>query len=590
MRRNGSERTESIQTSISERKGSGGTAVSSAGYQLKKTSTGGSSFGKSFFNGRKLSNAMASDDGNPLEEVDSQISLGSSMPHRLPSIPSSTVEFEANYLPPDSIGGFLGPLMQTIPNDAPKDSKRRKPKNSLTKNSSSYVSRTIVSETLNKRINDRAPDDWFLWVNVGRSFNWIDASLGAAANGTRKEPLSKILFTKSHPLCHDVNQYTRATNNIDMVLGMSSGDAIWFDAYSNRYNRLNKNGDIIRSAVTDIKWVPGSSNYFVTTHANGSLIIFDKEREDGRFAMNGGLNHQDLRSTETFRIVKSLKGDPAGVAATSAAAAKEKEKYNPIAMYKMSNRALTSVTFSPDRQTLVVTSNDGFMRFLDLGTETVTDIFPSYYDGILCAAFSPDGLYLATGGQDDLVTIWNVKKKTVVARGYGHQSWVRRVAFDQWNCDEFNYRVGSVGEDGNLILWDFAPKNLARPKAQRRKDESGAVPTSSHVSTLAAGDGEDKLGADHDVRGNTNGHSHGNGKFSGQGQGRSIDPSVLHPFLPNKLVPTIPPVQIQLVKDPGEPSEGLCDLVFMEDEIIVSGKDGRIWSWRRPDVNPIGSL
>lgn len=580
---------------------------------------------------------------------------------------------EALPLPPDNIGGVLGPLTITIPIEAPKDWKRsKKPKNSLVKNNSSFMSRTIVMENLAKKLAERSPEDLFIWANVGRSFNWFDISPSMVGN-VRKEPLSKILFTKSHPLCHDVNQYTRAANNTDIVLGMSSGDAIWLDGHSNRYNRINKNGDITRSAITDIKWIPGSTNYFVATHSDGSLIIFDKDREDGGFASSGALKHQDLRSTETFRIVKSLYAAP-----SDAANAVNINKQNPVAMYKLSNRSLTSVIFSPDRKTLVVTSNDGFMRFLNLETEVVTDIFPSYYDGIICAAFSPDGKYLATGGQDDLVTIWSMKRKTIIARGYGHQSWVRKVAFDNWNCDGFSYRVGSVSEDGNLMLWDFSPKLLSRPKTTRPSSAwssagAGAGATAPSTST-ANGTLNNGVGVAVPTSGNhhaeipgevsSNGTGNGNGnydypralstprsKLSGtsiNGQRSAIagsanlptnsvpnntpgttstttspsivlpvappsashdpqqapssplaslplpqtpaanDPftTVLHPFVPHAGTPSIPPVATKSIKPADGESESLSDIVFLENMVIVTGKDGRIWSWTRPRSKP----
>lgn len=79
--------------------------------------------------------------------------------------------------------------------------------------------------------------------------------------------------------------------------------------------------------------------------------------------------------------------------------------------------------------------------------------------------WSPDGKYVLTGGQDDLVSIWSMTESMIVARCQGHQSWVTAVAFDPWRCDDRNYRFGSVGEDCRLLLWDFNVGMLHRPKA-----------------------------------------------------------------------------------------------------------------------------
>lgn len=95
---------------------------------------------------------------------------------------------------------------------------------------------------------------------------------------------------------------------------------------------------------------------------------------------------------------------------------------------------------------------------------SLTDIYGSYYGGFTCVTWSPDGKYVVTGGQDDLVTIWSLAERQIVARCPGHDSWVTAVAFDPWRCDEKTYRFGSVGEDCKLLLWDFNVGMLHRPK------------------------------------------------------------------------------------------------------------------------------
>ena len=38
---------------------------------------------------------------------------------------------------------------------------------------------------------------------------------------------------------------------------------------------------------------------------------------------------------------------------------------------------------------------------------------------------SMDGKYILTGGEDDLVQVWSMDDRKVVAWGEGHNSWVR---------------------------------------------------------------------------------------------------------------------------------------------------------------------
>ena len=42
-------------------------------------------------------------------------------------------------------------------------------------------------------------------------------------------------------LCHDTNQVTKSEGHLDVIMGSSTGDIIWFEAYSQKYFRINKN-------------------------------------------------------------------------------------------------------------------------------------------------------------------------------------------------------------------------------------------------------------------------------------------------------------------------------------------------------------
>ena len=42
-------------------------------------------------------------------------------------------------------------------------------------------------------------------------------------------------------LCHDTNQATKSSGHLDVIMGSSTGDMIWFEAYTQKYFRINKN-------------------------------------------------------------------------------------------------------------------------------------------------------------------------------------------------------------------------------------------------------------------------------------------------------------------------------------------------------------
>jgi hypothetical protein len=110
----------------------------------------------------------------------------------------------------------------------------RKPKTSIAKSNSSFVQRIITNDQLAKILIARTSDDTNLFYNCGTSFIWMDAT------GQPKEPLSRIIFARSYPTVHDVNMLTRGSDHLDIIIGFSTGDILWFDPLCNKYGRINK--------------------------------------------------------------------------------------------------------------------------------------------------------------------------------------------------------------------------------------------------------------------------------------------------------------------------------------------------------------
>ena len=72
----------------------------------------------------------------------------------------------------------------------------------------------------------------------------------------------------------------------------------------------------------------------------------------------------------------------------------------------------------------------------------------SYFGGLLCCAWSPDARYIATGGEDDLLTMFCVAESRVICRGQGHKSWIAQVAFDAYTTQVIG--EGELGSDEDL--------------------------------------------------------------------------------------------------------------------------------------------
>lgn len=157
-------------------------------------------------------------------------------------------------------------------------------------------------------------------------------------------------------LCHDVNQLTKSSTHIDVIMGSSAGDIIWYEPMSQKYARINKNGSINNTPVTYIKWIPGSENLFLASHMDGTLVVYDKEKEDSAF-----FTEELARDGEVF---SNGDGDHSVLDVTKSVNSAN-QKMNPVACWKISRQTINQFAFSPDNRHLAVVSEDGHLRIID---------------------------------------------------------------------------------------------------------------------------------------------------------------------------------------------------------------------------------
>jgi len=241
------------------------------------------------------------------------------------------------------------------------------------------------------------------------------------------------------------------------------------------------------------------------------------------------------------------------------------QRANPVSYWSVSKSAITAFAFSPDCEHIAVVSDDQCLRVINFVKEQLLDVYSSYYGGLLCVCWSPDGRYIATGGQDDLVSIWSFSERKIVARLQGHHSWVSSVAFDPWRCDNRTYRFGSVGHDCRLLLWDFSVGMLHKPKAHVAQHRGS---TSSHAAvhtTRSRGETQSSR-----LRSNSN--------IAASVAEEGVE-SIVHPVQERARTAVLPPIMSKDI-DP----DPLTQLVFREDCVITTCIDGHVRTWNRPHV------
>jgi len=231
-----------------------------------------------------------------------------------------------------------------------------------------------------------------------------------------------------------------------------------------------------------------------------------------------------------------------------------------VIRWRISQSSITDFSFSPGGKYLAVVDREGFLKLLDWEQNSLVDCFKSYYGGLLCVCWSPDSAYIVCGGEDDLISIWDANKRSIVARGTAHQSWVSKIAFDPWECKKGTYRFGSVGEDCKLALWDFNLTTLLPPENQRKRGrrDSMGLQIRSHDDNLSS-----------------------NTRFQATANSKTETARELCPT--RGEVCRIEPLEIVdvFVDDRSYP---LSDILFVEHGLMVVGWGGSVSIWTRPEL------
>ncbi|XP_057549380.1 uncharacterized protein LOC130827626 [Amaranthus tricolor] len=371
-------------------------------------------------------------------------------------------------------------------------------------------------------------------------FNVGDTIFISDLNSQDKDPIKSIHFSNSNPLCHAFDP--DAKDGHDLIIGLNSGDVY---SVSLRHqlqdmgkklvgaHHYNKDGSVNNSRCTSIAWVPKGDGVFVVAHADGNMYVYEKSKDGAGDPSFSTTKDQTLFSVAHARTSKS----------------------NPTARWHICLGSINSIAFSNDGVYMATVGRDGYLRVFDYLKEQLICGGKSYYGALLCCAWSGDSKYILTGGEDDLVQVWSMEDRKVVAWGEGHNSWVSGVAFDPFwtppNSDESGenvvYRFGSVGQDTQLLLWDLEMNEIVVPlrRAPGGSPRIGS-PTYSTASQSPHWDSACSTGT-------------------------------LQPSPSMRDVPKLSPVVAHRVH-----TEPLSGVIFTEESVLTACREGHIKVWMRP--------
>ncbi|GMR59511.1 hypothetical protein PMAYCL1PPCAC_29706 [Pristionchus mayeri] len=288
--------------------------------------------------------------------------------------------------------------------------------------------------------------------NMGREI-YVYLYRGTTAAADLSHPIDKRVYKGTFPTCHDFNAETATMTSCSLLIGFSAGQVQLIDPFQKEYqmSRLyNEERLIDKTAATCIRWVPGHPQHFLVSHSSGCMYLYHEDVTCAAVAPN-------------YQLVKQ--GDKFSVWSC-----KSKTARNPVYKWQIGKSgAIHQFEFSPvDHNILATVGHDGYLRVFNYQSMELLCFMKSYFGGLLCLSWSPDGALIATGGEDDLLTVYSFSERRVVCRGLGHKSWISQVSFDAYSCV---FEEGSGGGDdeggvktrrGNSALVSSACTSISR--------------------------------------------------------------------------------------------------------------------------------
>ena len=110
-----------------------------------------------------------------------------------------------------------------------------------------------------------------------------------------------------------------------------------------------------------------------------------------------------------------------------------------------------TVAYSPDGKFLASGGDDSAVILWDIAARAQREIFIEHSDSVMSVVFSPDGKVLASASLDGFVRLWDVTARRSRRTSLTHSGWVKSVAFSP------NGKLlasGGGDEAGSVMLWD----------------------------------------------------------------------------------------------------------------------------------------
>lgn len=147
---------------------------------------------------------------------------------------------------------------------------------------------------------------------------------------------------------------------------------------------------------------------------------------------------------------------------------------------------VNSVSFSPNGKTIATVGEDGKAKLWNLSGNLIIPPLSEKEGGIKSVTFSPDGSKIATAGDYGIARIWDLNGKQIATlKGY-KEITIRNITFSS-----DGKKIATAGDDGTVRLWDISGKQLSQiiPHKGKRVFYVSFSPNGEFIATA----GEDNV-------------------------------------------------------------------------------------------------